>query len=157
MRDVFVFGENHWRSDDIERISRFIRCVRPVIVLHELLYSYTPSSYSDIKRQLKSCRDGGACDPRLNKDIFELAVEVGFIPIGIDTLPEETFHIRERAMLRNISKVLDSTSAGPIVIVVGDTHLRSQYHRDLGPPSILNTLRDRRDVVWQRSLYPEVM
>lgn len=140
---IYVFGEAHNNPENVAYINAKIREIKPTVILHELLYSDQALTADVIKQRLRQCKVGGVCDPRLNKDIYELGLEIGTALIGIDTVVRDTdlkrqFKKRETYMLEQIRKYLGSTHN--VVVVVGDIHLREQSSLMLGEPSVLNQL-----------------
>ena len=83
-----------------------------------------------------------ACDPTLNKDWYEFALELDKPCIGIDIdnktiarLPiSRQFEVREKHMVEMIK---DYMITGKVVVVVGDTHLRTIKTNELGEISLL--------------------
>lgn len=143
---IYIFGEAHNSLENINYIANKIREIKPKIILHELLYTDLVTSEAVLRERLANCNGTGACDPELNKDIYELGLEVKAQLVGIDISirSRELKHRltgRESHMLAQILRY--SNHRGPIVVVVGDIHLREQPNAELGEPSILNTLKGR--------------
>ncbi len=143
---IYIFGEAHQSTKNVAYINRRITEIKPKFILHELLYSDVALTPSVIKERLDKCKRGGVCDPRLNKDIYELGLSIGAGLVGIDTHVKDTdlkrsFQKREAFMLDKIRQYM--SSGGDVVVVVGDIHLREQYSHTLGEPSVLNQLADK--------------
>lgn len=140
---IYIFGESHYDVKNREYIAHRIREIKPKFILHELLYTDVVSSKADIKKRLNECRVDGICDPRLNKDIYELGLEIDASLIGIDANIRDTdlkrqFTKREAHMLKKINEYLNTPH--DVVVVVGDIHLRERANLTLGEPSVLNQL-----------------
>lgn len=131
-------------------IQQAIREIGPTLLMHELLYEDVCMKKHEIEQRLRMRRNGGLCDPRINQDIYELGLEMDLKLVGIDSNdptiyrkpPNVQFSIREAHMLRVIKKYVDvDYYAKPtaIVIVVGDTHLREKFSKELGNGSPLMT------------------
>lgn len=141
---ITVFGETHTDPRDVSRIRNEIIKLSPSVILHELLYEDRCDTDVEIEERLRTCKEGGICDPRLNKDIYRLGKALGCKLIGIDigfintklTL-RESFELRERHMLKIIETCLVEFKGETIVIVVGDAHLRTTETDELGPASLV--------------------
>lgn len=146
---IFVFGEIHNEKKSVEMIQQAIRELKPSILLHELLYEDVCNRKEEIEQRLRTRRNGGLCDPRLNQDVYELGKELNMKLVGIDTNDPTIyrkpmnvqFALREAYMLRCIKKYTEMDFQVPtaIVIVVSDTHLREKFSKQLGVPSPLMT------------------
>ena len=134
-----LLGEIHTSSISRDHIEATIRRVRPKVLLHELLVDDYCPDQATITQRLKTCRVGGVCDPRLNKDLYELGHELGIPLVGIDLPKGGSFRERETHMVAMINKWLTKTS---LVAVVGDTHLRDNPIPRVGFRSLL---RERFD------------
>ena len=146
MSKVYIFGEAHTNPENIAYIADRIRAIRPKVILNELLYTDIVTSERVLRERLSRCDGTGPCDPKLNKDIYELGLEVKAQLIGIDITVrskglEQRLKGREAHMLAIIERYL--THQGPVVVVVGDIHLREQSNPELGEASILQTLAPR--------------
>ena len=128
--------------------------------MHELVYGDHCSSVEELEKRLKESKPGGVCDPELNEDIYLLAKDLKAELIGIDngdTLPStvkgaERFIAREQHMLEKILKVVTKATDKVVVVVVGDTHLRTKPHEDLTEPSCIYTsLKDQHRVIIKRA------
>lgn len=144
----YVFGEIHNNAANVKHIAERIKQIKPDYLLHELLYDDLCYTKGSIEHRLRECKEGGVCDPNLNKDIYELGRDLDIKLVGIDLddpelekLPiTEQFKKREQRMLRVIQKHLELKDGSIIVIVVGDTHLREKESKELGAPSPLAAL-----------------
>lgn len=143
---AYVFGEIHNNTASVKNINNEIRKIKPDFILHELLYDDKCLTQIEVSNRLNNCSIGGKCDPRINKDIYQLGYDLKAKLIGIDldiAYPKrlkigEQFRRRESHMLRLIEQYCLEDSDLKIVIVVGDTHLRSKVSKDLGSSSVLS-------------------
>lgn len=158
-KNIYVFGEIHSNRSIVNKISNRIREIKPDYLLHELLYKDKCVTKEEIASRLKECKEGGICDPSLNKDIYTLGALIDAKLIGIDLDdPEITqlsiqdqFQKRERHMKRIIKTYLELEGNPTIVIVVGDTHLRQYESPEIGPPSpLFKLLNEHPRVVLER-------
>lgn len=157
---IHIFGEAHHDPSDIDRINKEIIRISPTVLLHELLYEDRCDSVEQIDSRLNNCKEGGVCDPRINKDIYLIGKRLRCKLIGIDLdfvdrglTDREKFRIRESHMLTMIKRAITEFEGRVIAVVLGDTHLRSIHTKELGPASQINTeLSKRRDVVIHRSI-----
>lgn len=138
MTQLYIFGEAHNSPENVEYIANRIREIKPKIILHELLYSDIAITDKVVRERLARCDGSGPCDPTLNKDIYELGLEIKAQLIGIDTGTSAKdlrtqFVQRERHMTSMIDQYRNKT--GPIVVVVGDAHLREKFNPVMGYPS----------------------
>lgn len=127
--EVYVFGEAHSSFMDIRRVWKRIEQIKPKVIMHELLYDDHVKDRVDIRSRIRDCKVGGICDPRLNLDVYRLGYEVDAELIGIDTDTDaltinDRIHQREAHMVEKIKEFIHLE--GPIVIVVGDLHLRDK-------------------------------
>lgn len=155
---IVIWGENHSDPKDIKAIRKAIIEFEPSIILHELAYQDQALRF-EVKKRLKECRVGGICDPRLNKDVYELALEldIGLLGIDITVLDgsrKERMQAREQHMLEMIKLTADKMLYPKIAVVVGDTHLRDKT-KTLGEPSVLLSLTNDPNVTIKRSTNPE--
>lgn len=147
-QNIFVFGEIHTNSSNVKHIADRIKEIKPEYLLHELLYDDLCYTKATIEHRLRECKEGGICDPSLNKDIYELGKNLDIKLVGIDLDDpelsklsiEEQFKKREQRMVRVIRKHMELIDNPIIVIVVGDTHLREKESKELGKPSPLMEL-----------------
>lgn len=148
MKNIYVFGEIHRNRSNVNNITRQIQSLKPDYILHELLYADSCDSKETIAKRLKECKEGGVCDPNLNKDIYTLGMALDAKLVGIDLDDKNLndlsikaqFQKREAHMKRIIEKHLELEDNPTIVIVVGDTHLREQPSEELGLSSVLVAL-----------------
>lgn len=148
---LYIFGENHARLDEIESINQQIRNIKPNYLLHELLYDDQCLTVAEMAERLKNCEVGNVCDPNLNKDIYQLGMQMRIPIIGIDLKSldrnlsiAKQFELRERNMVHLIEKY---RSKGTVVVVVGDAHLRTEVSRELGPPSPIPKIFSSANIV----------
>lgn len=146
MTQLYIFGEAHNSPENIAHIADRIRAICPKVILHELLYTDIVTSERVLRERLSRCDGTGPCDPKLNKDIYELGLEVKAQLIGIDVTVrskrlDQRLKGREAHMLSMIERYLNHK--GPVVVVVGDIHLREKSNPTLGEASILQTLASR--------------
>lgn len=127
MIHLIIFGENHTKPKEIKHINNLIQKLKPDYVLHELLYNDVCKNKDIAKQRLQNCKNGELCDPRLNKDLYKLCYKTNIPFIGIDRKPSGTFEEREKVMINIIKKYIKKGKKknGIIVVVVGDTHLRT--------------------------------
>ena len=144
---MIIYGENHFNKDSVEGIREKIQkraALGEMILATELV----PTGVYDsrrITRELAACAEGNPCDPRTNKDIFELAESfIGVTLIGID-LPEDQidklkddlpkqFSAREAHMVATL-RSFSNDMKRKTVVLVGDAHLRCSTTKQLGGPS----------------------
>jgi hypothetical protein len=136
---VYIFGENHSNLIEIASLRDKIRGIKPDFVLLELFYDDEVWSKEEALDRLKNCKNGNKCDPRLNIDWYELAYELDIPFIGID-LQTNDIHIKNNFKNREqhmVNMIKDYMIAGTIVVVVGDTHLRTIETNELGESSLI--------------------
>lgn len=151
---ILLLGEMHNVPDDISAIEQTLRDFQPAIIAHELLYGDRIAAI-DIKRErLDHCGVGKTCDPRLNKDIYKLGVELNCLLVGIDKETQNTFLERELHMVAMVFRLIQEFPKERIAIVVGDTHLRTKK-RLFGELSFFSSLMTRNDLHVVRSPYGE--
>lgn len=155
MSKLYFFGEDHSKLKEIAKIDAKIVKLKPDYLLHELLYADMALTKEVIEQRLLHCKEGGLCDPRLNKDIYELGLANNIKLVGIDLdvnglthLPlAEQFKRRERHMVKMIEKY---RLKGTVCVVVGDAHLRTERSIELGEPSLIPQIFGHMAVI-QRS------
>jgi hypothetical protein len=116
-----ILGEIHTSRQSQRAVKKAIEQYRPTALLHELLYDDICLTPAEIRQRLNTCRPGGLCDPRLNRDIYELGLKLQIPLVGIDLPERGTFRERESLMANQITKWL---TRHRVAVVVGDTHLR---------------------------------
>lgn len=84
MAKLYFFGEDHSKLKEIAKIDAKIVRLKPDYLLHELLYADLALTKEVIEQRLHHCKEGGICDPRLNKDIYELGLTHDIKLVGID-------------------------------------------------------------------------
>jgi hypothetical protein len=160
MSDLIIFGENHTEPSEIIQIQNEIRKIKPDFILLELMYEDEVWDRKDAKKRLDNCKEGELCDPRLNVDWYELAYELNIPCIGIDLdekkikvlSKKQSFEKREKHM---VDIITDYLITGTVVVVVGDSHLRTTETEELGKPSLIQTVFSN-DAKIIRSKYPEI-
>lgn len=150
MTKLYIFGEAHHNPENVAYIEKRIREIKPKIILHELLYSDMAITSQVIKERLRICDGSGPCDPRLNKDIYELGLELKAKLIGIDcTVKSRDLKIRLAEREQHMARMINSyiNQPGPIVVVVGDIHLREKANPQLGQSSlVMSTYKGLADI-----------
>lgn len=145
---ILIFGENHYDEDYRIVINKRIERLKPDYLLHELLYEVEAVTRDEISKYLGDCSDKHngplMCEPSINKDIYELGYKYNIPLIGIDIdnydnklknlSLKEIFRLREERM---VEKIYQFYNKGRIVVVVGDTHLRTLKTRELGDISLI--------------------
>ncbi len=158
---IYIFGENHSNLSEIKEIQEEIKKIKPDIALFELMYEDEVWSKEDAKERLSNCKEGELCDPALNKDLYELAFKLDIPCIGIDLDIKDTkkslkekFQQREKHMVEMIK---DYMVSGKIVVIVGDTHLRTIETEELGDISLIQKeFSNSPNVVIKRSKNKEI-
>ena len=169
---VLILGENHSDKHSKTTIQNIIKLWKPNLVLHELLFEDTLTNIKVVEKRLQDCADGHTCDPRINKDVYRLALDLvphGMKFYGIDLdepstrLTADKFFIkREKHMASEIFKHWSSNKSKRILVVVGDDHLRNEVDDgkgsfelvggDIGSSLIIKTAIEKvKDVVVFRS------
>jgi len=111
--NIIALGENHKVSEEIDKIRNKVIKLKPDIILHEL--DFEDKDY--YKRYLKHV-EVLPLEPSNTKDGY------GFP--NFNNLPIKTkFLIRENEMLNIIINTVKNNIDKKIVIVIGDTHLRT--------------------------------
>lgn len=157
MNTIIIYGENHSDQKEIRKINNQIRLRKPDFILHELLYEDKVLNRKQALNRLANCGEGSLCDPRLNKDLYQLAFDLEIPMIGIDLEVDTNlslknkFKLRETHMIKMINKY---HKKGNIIVVVGDTHLRTIKTKILGEPLLHNTFKDKAKII--RSKFPEI-
>jgi hypothetical protein len=138
---IYIFGESHYNKKSKNLINDKIKQLKPDFLLHELLYEDRAITKKEIKNRLDNSGINKICDPRLNKDIYELGYKYDIPLIGIDLgnlqddlSLKEKFKIREKNMVNIIHEFYNR---GLIMVVVGDTHLRTKKTKELGDISLI--------------------
>lgn len=173
---IFIFGENHIQLNEIQSYYNQIRKLHKefkgnIILLHELLFQdFIPNKEVALKR-LKDSGENKLADPRVNIDIYQLLIELNIKGYGIeyDYLKDynqfewnklslkERFKLRENHMLKMIQLYCKTNDDKQIVIVLGDTHLRTIKTKDLGDISpIYKYFKDNPSVIITRSKFGEI-
>jgi len=162
VKTCFIFGENHHVRDSVETIEREIKRLKPDYVLHELLYEDVIDNKQEARKRLSHCRIGGhQCDPSINKDVYELAykLDIPFIGIDLEDVPQH-YSLKNKFLLREkhmVEKIKEYLGKGKIVVIVGDTHLRTIRTNELGDASLIyKEFRFDNKVKIERSKYKEI-
>lgn len=146
-----VFGEAHFHKDDVGRIQKETIRIKPDVIISEL--DDDDLIYKKSLHNIKILR----LENNLDSNIFE----------NYKNDLVKQFEIRETNMINNIKLALKDNPNKHIVIVVGDTHLRTLSVKELGTPILRNYLdsliqqnylKDNKDIVVNivRSKYPEI-
>lgn len=157
MNNIIIYGENHNSQKEIRKINNRIQLRKPDFILHELLYEDEVLNKKQALNRLANCKKGSLCDPRLNKDLYQLAFDLEIPVIGIDLEVDtnlslkDKFKLRETHMIKMINKY---HKKGNIIVVVGDTHLRTIKTKILGEPLLHNAFKDKAKII--RSRFPEI-
>lgn len=121
--NITVYGEHHFKPDEVHSIRAQIIQNKPDIIVHEI-----PEDYEHYKKHLPNTRFYHL-ERGLDKNIYK------YFP---DNLAEQFKH-RETNMIRNIDYAgfsgLIDTGPKNINVVVGDTHLRTIDTPELGKKS----------------------
>lgn len=136
--NITVYGENHFKPDEVYSIRAQIIQNRPDIIIHEI-----PEDYEFYKKHLPNTR------------FYQL--ERGLDHKIYDYFPNDLakqFEHREKRMLQNIDWAGSFSDNKPrtINVVVGDTHLRTIDTPELGQKSPFHN----RGYNIIRSKYPEI-
>lgn len=165
----YIFGEDHSPNERTE-IENKIRDLNDRIgikyILSEELGSY---EYYDISSMQQAINDEMySISPRT----LELGIELNIPVIGIDTWNDSvylddikdsdgncidfssSFKIREYIMYSKIREFMQYN--GNIVVIVGDSHLRTISTKELGKESILSTKLNTDDYIIIRSRNREI-
>lgn len=154
---IIIYGENHNNRKEINKINKQLLLQKPDFILHELLYEDRVLNKKQALNRLNNCKEGSLCDPRLNKDLYQLAFDSEIPIIGIDLevdnnlFLKDKFKLRETHMIKMINKYYKK---GNIIVVVGDTHLRTIKTKILGEPLLHNTFKNKAKII--RSKFPEI-
>lgn len=131
--EIIVFGENHFKFDEVSRIRQAIVDFNPDVIAHELFWeeeSYFKQRLSDTK-------------------VVPLEKEVGtFVDM------KSQFKSRERSMISHLNRYHKKYSR--IAVVVGDTHLRTIETEELGKKSPIMEWAKRVGAKVFRSNYKEI-
>jgi len=109
--NLIVFGESHFNSIEVESIRAEIHKINPDIVLHELYYD---EDFGDI--------DLRPLEPNNDESMRAKGLVNQFI-------------LREKDMVDTIESTISDNPDKVIVVVVGDTHLRTVITKELGDVS----------------------
>lgn len=137
--NVYIFGENHSKRNDIERIRTQVLNLKPDIIIHELLYNDNYAEFKFYKQHLPDAKLFNLED-NLNTSIFDLS------------LPSQFRH-REENMINNIDYFYDPFKK--ICVVIGDTHLRKIKTPELGDASRIPIVFNTAKII--RSDYKEII
>jgi len=132
--DIVIFGENHTKPDEVDRIRKEIVVFNPEVILHEL-YWEDEEFYKKVLPDV---------------DVLPLEDEVEKTDLPIS----ELFSIRERSMIEHLNNANDKYVR--IAIVIGDTHLRTIDTKELGSKSPIVTWAKENDARIVRSNYREI-
>lgn len=132
--DIVIYGENHTKPDEVERIRKDIVMLNPEVILHEL-YWEDEEFYRKILPDVK---------------VLPLEDEVDHSDLPM----AELFSIRERSMLEHLNDAVEKFDR--IAVVIGDTHLRTIETKELGSQSPIVTWAQENDAKIVRSNYKEI-
>lgn len=147
-----VFGEMHFHNDDVKRIREEVVRIRPDIIISEL------SDDDKYYRKLLPNITIVPLEKNLDKKIY----------VNYKNDLVKQFEIREINMINNINKVIEFNPKKHIVIIVGDTHLRTIVTDELGETHLSNYLdniidknylKEDKDIIVNivRSKYKEII
>lgn len=131
---IIIYGENHTKRDEVNRIRKAIVEFKPDVILHELYWEEEEYFSKHLPNTL----------------LLPLENEV----VSDNNSMEEKFSEREQSMLENLEEVTDKYNR--IAVVVGDTHLRTVETKELGKVSPINYWASLNDAKIIRSSYPEI-
>lgn len=143
---LILLGADLFDKDFQKKLNKIIQKSKPRVVMHELMFDDSVTTSKKARDRLLSCDEGGVCDPRVNKKLYQqIAKSVGFTKF-YGVLPpydEHTsnpmdfirsprfFRMKERAMTPEIIKRTKKASYSQLVIaVVADKHLRNDSDGD---------------------------
>ena len=109
---VIIFGENHFKFDEVSRIRRNVIDFQPDIIVHELYWEEEYFYRSHLP----------------NIDVVPLEKEVG----KFGSLKSQ-FISRERSMISRLKRYYRKYNR--IAVVIGDAHLRTVDTKELGKRS----------------------
>ena len=135
-RKIIIFGENHSKPDDVDRIRESIIKLDPDVILHELYWEDEEFYNNNLE------------------DATVLPLE-NDVDINSDDLKSQ-FMKREQSMIENLNDVLKNDNYDVIVVVVGDTHLRTIKTNELGNKSPLVEWAKDNNATIVRSPYNEI-
>ena len=146
---IIIIGEAHFVKEDKDFLEKVIKEFKPNYLLHELVGEITALNRKEIKKYLDNCyeRNSGPimCEPSLNGDIFKIAYKYNIALVGIDIDDYEGkimegLSLKKKFLLREtrmVQKIKEYYNKGKIVVVVGDTHLRTIKTPELGDISLI--------------------
>ena len=139
---IVIYGESHFKSDEVNKIRRAVVSLKPDIIIHELLHNDDSYEYNYYSKRLPKAM------------LFELEEEINKAPENpLWSKPlSEQFRIRESMMIHTISKIRKKYPDMVIAVIVGDSHLRSTDTPELGEASKLNSIG-----LIYRSKYKEIL
>jgi len=132
--DVYVFGENHSNADEVNRIRQQVLKLKPDYVIHELDWE-DKDFYKKHGMKVLPLEPSNVEGRKLPKDL------------------KEQFKIREKEMIKTIKKIKPGEK---VVIVIGDTHLRTIQTPELGPASPLGPVLKSLNAKISRSKNKEI-
>lgn len=133
-KEVKIWGENHFRMDEVNRIRKEVIEFQPDVILHELWWDDAPWFQS-----------------RTDAKVIPLEREVG----KFSNLKEQ-FKSRERSMVNRLNRAFNNHNYNRIAVVIGDTHLRSIETEELGSSSPVLAWAKRKRATVIRSFYKEI-
>ncbi len=132
-KEVVIFGENHFKFDEVSRIRQAIVDFNPSVIAHELYWE--EESY--FKRHLPDVK------------VLPLEKEVG----KFDNMKAQ-FKSRERSMINHLKRYFRKYNR--VAVVIGDTHLRTIETEELGRKSPIMEWAKRVGATVVRSKYREI-
>ena len=131
--EIIIFGENHFKFDEVSRIRDDVVKFQPEVILHELYWEEQRFFSSKLK----------------NTPVLPLEKEVIPSPDLVNQ-----FKVREKSMIKHMD--IAKRKFKRIAIIVGDTHLRTIDTPELGDRSPLNRWAIANNAKIIRSNYKEI-
>lgn len=127
LNKLLILGEAHMHAAHVRSVNEAIVVANPDYLLHELVHEDLALESVVLAHRIKTCRIGGLCDPRLNQDIYQLALTHGYGLVGIDIEVNAPLSFNEKFLQREthmVKMIQRWAPRGDVVVVVGDAHLR---------------------------------
>lgn len=142
-KTIFLYGENHSNQDEVLKIRNSVKMLvnlKPVILPE--IYEEDESFY---KRELKLKTYPLEPKKQAREQAFDMELPMNIL-----------FQLREGDMCTSITKALKETDY--LVVIVGDTHLRTKRVSELGAPllSMFLSRLSNINVVIKRSSLKEI-
>lgn len=143
-KEIIIVGERHGNSNDEALVRRLIKKLNPAFVLVEALSDYNLHSTTTKKRYLAMDEDKH-WSGEFTRHWIDISLKFDIPFIGIEYTKwkkgefeslslKETFEIREKHFMKMINQY---SNKGKIIVICGDTHLRTIKTDELGPISPL--------------------